>query len=130
MNHRKELITYLVSGGITTAANYVLYAGLLFLEVPWLAANSAAWAGAVITAYILNRRWVFRSRNRMTAELASFVGLRFLTLLTENLLLWLLIDELKLAPFPAKLIVSAVTVTGNYLLSKYRIFKKEAVCHG
>lgn len=63
------------------------------------------------------------------AELASFVGARFLTLLTENALLWLLIDALDVSPFPAKLSVSVVTVVGNYILCKYGIFKKEVSCH-
>lgn len=129
MKLQKELTAYLISGGITTGVNYFLYAALLYLHLPWLAANSAAWAGAVLTAYLLNRRWVFHSGNHVKKELASFVGVRFLTLLAENALLWLSIDILDAAPVPAKLSVSIVTVLGNYILCKYRIFKKEAACH-
>ena len=61
MKFNKELITYLISGGITTGVNYILYGTLLFLHVPYLTANSIAWVGAVLTAYMLNRRWVFHS---------------------------------------------------------------------
>lgn len=129
MKLKKELLTYLISGGITTGVNYLLYAWLLFLALPWLASNSIAWAGAVLTAYLLNRCWVFHSGNRIMAELASFVGARFLTLLAENALLWLFIDSLCVSPFPAKLFVSVVTVIGNYILCKYGIFKKEVSCH-
>ena len=129
MKLNKELLTYLISGGITTGVNYLLYAGLLFLDLPWLASNSIAWAGAVLTAYLLNRCWVFHSGNRVMTELASFVGARFLTLLAENALLWLFIDSLVVSPFPAKLFVSVVTVIGNYILCKYGIFKKEVPCH-
>ena len=63
-------------------------------------------------------------------ELASFVGARFLTLLAENALLWLFIDSLGVSPFPAKLFVSVVTVIGNYILCKFKIFKKEVSYHG
>ena len=129
MKLNKEPLTYLISGGVTTGVNYLLYAGFLFLDLPWLASNSIAWAGAVLTAYLLTRYWVFHSGNRVMAELASFVGARFLTLLTENALLWLLIDALDVSPFPAKLSVSVVTVVGNYILCKYGIFKKEVSCH-
>ena len=129
MKLNQELLTYLISGGVTTGVNYLLYAGFLFLDLPWLASNSIAWAGAVLTAYLLNRYWVFHSGNRVMAELASFVGARFLTLLTEDALLWLLIDALDVSPFPAKLSVSVVTVVGNYILCKYGIFKKEVSCH-
>ena len=42
MKFNKELITYLISGGITTGVNYILYGTLLFLHVPYLTANSIA----------------------------------------------------------------------------------------
>lgn len=130
MKMKRELITYLISGGVTTGVNYLLYAGLLALHIPYLAANSAAWAGAVLTAYALNRQWVFHSKKHIAGELASFAALRFLTLLVENMLLWLLISRMDTAAFPAKLIVSVVTVVGNYVLCKFGIFRKEAVTHG
>ena len=129
MKTKKELVTYLVSGGITTGVNYLLYTGLLLLNTPYLAANSAAWIGAVLTAYYLNRRWVFHSKKRIPEELLSFASLRFLTLLLENLLLWLFISRFETAPLPAKIAVSVVTVIGNYILCKYGIFKKEVPCH-
>lgn len=130
MKLKRELITYLISGGVTTGVNYLLYAGLLALHTPYLTANSAAWTGAVLTAYALNRQWVFHSKKHITGELASFAALRFLTLLVENILLWLFISRMGTAAFPAKLIVSVVTVIGNYVLCKFGIFKKEAVTHG
>ena len=122
---RKEFITYLITGGLTTAVNYVLFGGFLFLHVPYLAANCFAWIGAVLTAYTLNRRWVFHSDKHVKTEFLSFASLRFLTLLAENILLWLLISKVRILPLPAKLLVSAVTVTGNYILCKYGVFKKE-----
>ena len=86
--------------------------------------------GAVLTAYILNRRLVFHSEKHVAGELASFATLRFVTLIVENVLLWLLISQLDTAAFPAKLAVSVITVIGNYVLCKFGIFKKEVVNHG
>lgn len=130
MKIKRELITYLISGVATTGVNYLLYAGFLAMHIPYLAANSAAWTGAVLTAYILNRRLVFHSERHIAAELASFAALRFVTLIIENVLLWLLISRLGIAAFPAKLAVSVITVIGNYILCKFGIFKKEVVNHG
>ena len=62
MNLKKELLAYLISGGITTGVNYFLYAALLFLHLPWLVSNSIAWAGAVLAAYVLNRRGYFTQK--------------------------------------------------------------------
>ena len=75
-------------------------------------------------------RLVFHSRNKIWKELPSFAALRFLTLLVENVLLWLLIDHLYILPLPAKLLVSVITVVGNYVFCKYGVFKKEEICHG
>ena len=129
--YREELyITYLISGVLTTGVNYLLYAGFLAMQIPYLAANSVAWSGAVLTAYILNRRVVFHSEKHVAGELASFAALRFITLIVESVLLWLLISQLDTAAFPAKLAVSVITVIGNYVLCKFGIFKKEVVNHG
>ena len=120
---RRSAIKQVASGrfGVTI----MLYGGLLFLlSLPYIAANSIAWVGAVSTAYVLNRRLVFHSRNKIWKELPSFAALRFLTLLVENVLLWLLIDHLYILPLPAKLLVSVITVVGNYVFCKYGVFKK------
>lgn len=47
MKIKRELITYLISGVLTTGVNYLLYAGFLAMQIPYLAANSVAWSGAV-----------------------------------------------------------------------------------
>lgn len=130
MKNKREFTVYLISGGITTAVNYFLYAALLALHFPLLGANSAAWAGAVLTAYWLNRCLVFHSHEPVLGELTAFASLRFITLLSENTLLWLLIIHIDIPAVTAKLIVSAVTVAGNYLLCKFKIFRKETNCHG
>lgn len=130
MKIKRELSTYLISGAAATGVNYLLYMGFLAMHIPYLAANSAAWAGAVITAYVLNRRLVFHSEKHVAGEFASFAALRFVTLVVENVLLWLLISRLDTAAFPAKAAVSVITVIGNYILCKFGIFKKEAVSHG
>lgn len=87
-------------------------------------------AGAVLTAYILNRRLVFCSRGRILREFSAFAALRSATLLAESLLLWLLIDLLLAPAFISKILVSAVTVAGNYVLCKYGVFKKGENFHG
>lgn len=119
----KELLTYIITGGITTAVNYMLYVFFLFFHVPYIVSNSIAWAGAVIAAYVLNRKWVFQSNRKIPEEFFSFAALRFVTLLAENILLWIAIDQLSLSLIASKLIVSIVTVIGNYILCKYHVFK-------
>ena len=42
----KHLIAYGIGGILTTAVNYLIYAGFLGLNFHYLAANTLAWAGA------------------------------------------------------------------------------------
>lgn len=127
---KKELVLYCLSGGVTTFVNYLIYYALLKISVGYLAANTLAWGGAVITAYLLNRRLVFHSQKQILQEFSSFVCLRFLTLLVENALLWLTAGALGIPPLPSKIIVSVITILSNYVLCKYKIFQKEEMNHG
>ncbi len=65
MKIKRELITYLISGVLTTGVNYLLYAGFLAMQIPYLAANSAAWSGAVLTTAV----WSFTLRNMSPVNL-------------------------------------------------------------
>ena len=83
----------------------------------------------MLAAYAMNRKWVFHSHNRVVKEFFSFVAMRFLTLVVESALLWLFVEQIRISPLPAKVVVSVVTVLANYVLCKYKIFGKE-ICHG
>lgn len=125
-NFLQEALSYLLTGGATTLINYVVYLVLLRSKCNYLIANTIAWAFAVTFAYVSNRIFVFRSDNQMGKELVSFVSLRFLTLILENLLLTLFIQYCNFHPFFSKIAVSVVTVTANYAICKWQIFRKPA----
>lgn len=123
----RELISYLLTGGATTLINYAVYLILLHVGADYLAANTIAWIFAVSFAYFSNRIFVFRSENKIGRELLSFVSLRFITLLMENLLLFLMIRQLEIHPLVSKIAVSFVTTAANYILCKCQIFRKGAL---
>lgn len=124
----RELISYLLTGSATTLINYAVYLILLHARADYLAANTIAWIFAVSFAYFSNRFFVFRSENQIGKELLSFVSLRFVTLLMENLLLFLLIRQFYFNPLISKIAVSFVTTAANYILCKCQIFRRSAEC--
>lgn len=124
-----EIIRYIMTGGLTTAVNYALFFLLNTVSVNYLAANSIAWLGAVIFAFCANRRVVFQSRGRKSREFARFFSLRLLTLLLENLLLFLFVDCIGLGKGTAKIAVSGITVLLNYFACKYSVFSEGGVSH-
>lgn len=131
-----RLFRYLITGGMTTAVNYVIYFGLLIAagrsvaggtsgaadSAFSLAANSLAWLGAVIFAYFANRRFVFRSDNSVLHEFMQFALLRLASLTVENILLYLLLTLMAMPNAAAKISVSVITVILNYAACKYKIF--------
>lgn len=130
MRTQSELIRYILTGGLTTATNYALYSILLLMNVDYLIANSIAWLGAVLVSYMANRLWVFRSHGNILKELFSFTAARLLTFAVETAGLWMFVSKLHFPKMHAKILVSVVTVIGNYILCKYKIFVKEGVRHG
>lgn len=125
-NSFRELFSYLLTGGATTLINYVVYLTLLHAGAEYLTANTIAWVFAVSFAYITNRIFVFHSGNQIGKEMFSFVSMRFLTLITENLLLALFIQKCEFHPVFSKIAVSFVTVAANYIICKCQIFQKSA----
>ncbi|MCR4556861.1 MAG: GtrA family protein [Saccharofermentans sp.] len=96
---KRKLFMYLVSGGLTTAANWIVYilfdllvradmmVSVLNFEFSLKIAvkQIVGWIVAVIVAYFLNRITVFRSKGNIVRELITFAGARVLSFLVLEL---------------------------------------------
>ncbi len=96
---KRKLFMYLVSGGLTTAANWIVY--ILFdllvqsdmmvtlfgneFSLKIAVKQIVGWIVAVTVAYILNRITVFRSKGNAIRELFTFAGARVLSFLVLEL---------------------------------------------
>ncbi len=124
-----QIVRYIMTGGMTTGVNYIIYIGLMALSVNYLMANTIAWLGAVTFAYFANREVVFHSKGDRKQEFLQFFSLRAATLVIENLLLLLLVDFIGAGSLVSKILVSVITVVLNYFACKYSIFKQGGVSH-
>ena len=132
---KKEVFDYLVTGGLTTAINWIAYIlcayVLLNKVVPdetvreWIA-NAIAWVAAVIFAYVTNRIFIFHSDKTgfgpIMKEFGAFVSARVISFVIEQILfvgaLYIMDDIV------AKLLIGIIVVILNYVFSKLWIFKK------
>ena len=121
-----QFFRYVLTGGMTTGINYVIFLFLTTCSCNYLIANSLAWIGAVIFAFFANRHVVFRSDGNWRQEFYKFFSVRFLTLVLENLLLVMTVEWMGMVELFAKITVSVVTVTLNFIACKYSIFHKGA----
>ena len=127
-NHR-EILLYIFFGGFTTVVSigsFVLFDNVLHIHE--LIANVLSWVLAVGVAYITNRKWVFDSKatgKALWAEACVFYGGRLLTLGIEEGALLVFVTWLGMNSTVIKLAIQFVVLTGNYILSKFLIFRKK-----
>lgn len=139
----KELIIYVIFGGLTTVVNIVVFtlSGMILGKERYLISNVVAWFAAVIFAYITNKLWVFESKSWdikvLLKEVPSFFTARVLSFVIEEAGLFIFVDllsfkdiSLKILSFEiggeliAKAVLAVIVVVLNYIFSKLVVFKK------
>lgn len=126
----REVLHYLIFGGLTTVVSLAVYYAcvLTFLDpesaLQLQAANVISWIAAVTFAYVTNRRFVFESKNRnIKKEAAAFYGSRLTTLALDMGCMFVMVSVMGMSDKIAKLIVQVLVVVGNYVLSKFLVFR-------
>ena len=127
----EELWNYLIVGGLTTVVSLATYylCVLTFLNpnnaFELQIANIISWIIAVAFAYVTNRVFVFKSKEKnIKKEATSFVASRITTLLLEMLTMFILVTLLTFNDKISKIIAQIIVIIGNYIISKLFVFKK------
>ena len=127
----KEIINYVIVGGLTTVVSMALFYGSTwtFLDgnnpFQLQVANVLSWTGAVLFSYIANRLFVFESKNpKIFKELIAFISSRVITLLLDMGTMFLLSSVLHINYNFSKIVAMVLVTVGNYVISKIFVFKK------
>ena len=122
----KEIINYLIFGGLTTLISIVTYA--LFAKVfhiDYLISNVLSWILAVLFAYITNKIFVFESKSKKNIkEITSFFFFRIVSLIMEMIILYVFVDMLHIDDLVTKIVAQVIVIVSNYIFSKVFVFKK------
>lgn len=125
----KEIILYVIFGGLTTVINYAIYALMVLLKIDIYTSNIAAWIGAVLFAYLTNRKMVFNSeakgKKSIFIEILSFYGARVFSLAVETGLLFVCVSLMGMNEWITKLVLQVVVIVLNYIFSKFLVFRKK-----
>ena len=132
----REIINYLIFGGLTTVVSLLTYA--LFVDLCGLGVvvgKVLSWICAVTFAFITNKLWVFSSKSMdgktLLREAAGFFGSRVATGVVEigglPLLMKAGLDQawFGVEGFAANVAVTVIVVILNYVLSKFLVFRKK-----
>lgn len=126
----KELILYVMFGGLTTLVDWIVSFALYTVETNVHVADVIAWCAAVLFAFITNRILVFQSDRRgfsnVVRELIAFASGRVLTLLMQEVIVFAFVDCLSWNKYVIKIASAVLVVIGNFFLSKFWVFRKKS----
>lgn len=125
----KETISYVIFGILTTIVNLISYYFFSsIININYLISNTISWIISVVFAYITNKFYVFDSKDKrkdvMVKEFIKFVNCRLTSGVIEILLLFLLVDMMKVNDIISKLAIGVIVVVLNFIFSKIFVFQK------
>ena len=128
----KELLLYVIFGGLTTLVNILTY--LLctkLLHVALVPANLTAWILSVLFAYVTNKLFVFESKawsgRLLLREFVSFVGARIVSGLFDMAFLYVTVEYFHIWDVPMKIVSNILVIVMNFVFSKLIVFRKKEV---
>lgn len=131
MNRAKELIAYIFWGVMTTLVNYAAYfiCTKLF-SIHYLVSNFIAWTISVVFAYVVNKVFVFASKDwsgkRLFKEIWQFAAARVFSGAAETGMLWVLVDIMGYRDSIIKVLTGVFVIVVNYVFSKWVIFRRQS----
>jgi putative flippase GtrA len=87
----QQLTRFACVGLSNTLLSYVVYATLVALHIPYVAAGGLAFAAGAANGYRLNRRWTFRASDAL-ARRVRYVTVQAAGLAATTGLLWLIVS--------------------------------------
>lgn len=127
----KEIINYLIFGGLATIVNFVSYC--IFaraIGIDEVISSGLSWLCAVIFAYITNKLFVFDSKTETKKELAKECVSFFLARILSGILcdvgtFALMVRVFNINDIFSKIVTQVMVVIVNYVFSKFFIFKNK-----
>lgn len=129
--YTREIITYGISGVLTTAINLIsYYLCWNIFGIHNLVANIIAWLIAVTFAYFMNAVWVFKDERQAapqeTIKMFKFYAARVFSLIVEETGLFIFVELLHFNNMIVKCGLAVIVIVLNYVLSKLFIFNKKS----
>ena len=131
----REILVYIIVGGMTTLVSWgckFLWGAIFYpgVTIPTVAQNTVLVivenVAGILFAYFPNRKWVFQSKDpNIFREFSGFVGSRLGTWGLSYVLNLLLTNILHIDYRITTIIVGVVVVVGNYIISKFLVFRKK-----
>ena len=127
----KEVINYLIFGGLTTIVNFVAYCIFArLIGIDEVVSSGLSWVVSVIFAYVTNKIFVFDSKTEtkkdLIKECVSFFLARIVSGITCDVGTFaLMVKVFHINDILSKIVTQVMVVVVNYLFSRFIVFRKE-----
>lgn len=127
-----QFVKFGIVGLSNTLIGYVVYTFCIWLGMHYLLANLMGFLISVLNAFYWSDRFVFKKgsneqRGLLLSLFKTILSYASTGILLNSILLWLLIDELRISEYIAPLIILMITVPTNFILNKYWSFKTKII---
>ena len=121
----KQILKFGVVGGIAFVIDYaLLYALTEFVGIHYLISSIISFSVSVIFNYILSVKWVFDVKKKQgTKEFIIFIILSVIGLGINSLIMYLMVDTLKIHYMISKLVSTFIVMVYNFITRKIFIEK-------
>lgn len=120
----KEIIKFSLSSFISFIIDYLLYTIIILLSNNLILSNIIARLISSTTNYIINKKIVFRSKNKVSKSIIEYFLLAILILTINTFILDVLVNKLSINALLAKPLVETFLFILSYLIQHKFIFKK------
>ena len=127
----KEIINYLVFGGLATVVNFVTYFIVArLIGIDKVLSSGISWFFSVLFAYITNKLFVFESKTDGIKAVLIEMGSFFLARIVSGILcdvgtFAIMVRVFNINDLFAKVVTQIMVVIVNYVFSKLIIFRKK-----
>lgn len=119
----KKVLRFLVSGGSAALVEYLVFLVLHHVHVDLVIANTLSFMSGFVVSFLLNKFWVFSNQESMKGQLLKYSILALVNVLISNGVVWLMVNELGVVPFIAKVITMVAIASWNYIIFSKIVFK-------
>lgn len=123
-----NLITQFIKFGIVGVSNTLISLGIYYICVyfgcHYIIANIVGFLISVLNAYYWNKKYVFKaeSKDRFSMLIKTYVSYG-ITFVLSTVLLYIMVDILKISEYIAPIINLCITVPLNFIINKLWTFK-------
>ncbi len=125
-NNIKELLLYLVVGGVATVAEWAVFFVLIKCTLHYAIATAIAYILSTFVNWVMGRLLVFKeTKGSVLKEILSIYLVSIVGLLLNILIMWVAVDLLSFGEGISKIGATGIVFFFNFFVRKLVIYRKE-----